>query len=1759
MATLATDTWTGTNGAAWSQWTRIGTTGTYTIQANQGQMVTSATAFQPTASVLSGMTAAVDQELLVDVGFASVAESYIMVAARTDGTMLAGDVLPTNGFYVLMRTALNDVEIGKMTGGTKTILATVAKTYSTTTRINVRLRVVGSVFSARLWNVGVTEPSTWDYTATVTTPYLTAGRPMVGGNTNGTRTVTFDNLTVTDGVASGLALDASTPAAVATTTAAPVSTASFTPPSGSILVAHYVYNTTNTGSAVTISNSGTALTWNLIRQVGVGQNGGVLGGVYVAWAHLPTSRALTVTAAQTVYTEAQAWLRVRVITGANTVAPIGAVGGVGDTAGTFSQSLVTTAANSWVWGAVSDWDNATVLTPGSGCTLDAGQSVGTTTFVTAAVVRATAITPASGTTVTISNTTPSSTKWNVALYELKADTGTVPVSTSRATTWRTDAPITVAKLTNWSTFARTATTRASSWSVAANAADVYTDTYSDTYGVSALTSVPISRVTTWGTFTTTTATRATAWSVASTLIAVPVTRTTSWGVIGRVVVTRATSWTARAAVAPTTRQTTWAVLTVVPAVTRTSSWETFSNQSGTTATTTPGARLRVYAWNGADLGPLPAPIDVNVSYPLDDVGALTFNYFKNAPRAALLGQPCEIAVEFSPNGGVTWVEPPSSRFVYTSDGSDPLDPSDKLSVTARAYVGWQLSGAVVLPNNLLNNAGKRGFLSSEGSNPGVILKTLLNEAQARGALPGLVHSSFSTTLDSAGNAWSSALTIYYEPGLPYMTVLQNLADQGFIDFRTQGRSLYVYNAEATMAVDRTVGATQVTLRAGRDLTEAPFRRTYEALANFAYFAGDGTSYEYLNPSAETPYGRREVFISNGSVSDPGTMATLTQAELSQRDAPRTEYTRGLDFARAVSLPFWDYGVGDYVWSAVDGTGVARLRVRQITLSVDNGIVAGNVVLNDRFLESDVRARRRIEGITNGAQSGTGTGGPVYVPGEDTVSPGRVQGLTGTSAAYMGPGGFPVAQASLSWTEIFVNENGTPITDLSHYEVYQRPLGESASLAEFLTTTPINQIDLSPYVVGSNWVFNVAAVDTDGHRGEKSVDVLVGMAVDTVPPQAPSAPVGSQRLGLVVFAWDGLPATGTWPEDFHHVEVHTSVVNNFTPTDATLTDRLYGEGTSVVSGAAFGVPLFCKLVAVDTSALKSPASAQGSATPTRLVGSDLDPGAITYEQLAFKDPGNVVPDGSLETAGFRSLLAGRSAAAWTFTQADRFHGDWCATINAAVNPSTNRALVLMTSAERQQIVATDKLFCRFAYKGTSGATGVLQLTVEWTAQDGTVTWSSLPGTLMNGTWQQAAGQLTAPANCQDFRIYVELSAGGTIGVFSVDAVEVRRTVATEFIEDAAITRALIQDLAVNDAKIATLSVGKITAGTMAVDMVIAGRMMTSASGSRVQIDGTGIRLFQGTATTPTVFLDPVPGQLKITNSTDASLTSTGHGIQFGANNAQNLIIDDNEIMVRNNSSYGVLFLNREGGRVVLGGKVGGFPFGQEGDGIPKNANHQVRIDSALFVQNSSIGDYADEFPPFSIGKYGDQHIWMDKNSIGAVAGGDFLDTLYINPRYANGTNSYKSPSVVLASNSIAMWRIGDNNAAIRGWTGIDSAVQFIDSEVRITAGNTVGYATCRGNFVQSSSVEDKEDITDFDPLAIVRGAKSRRWKYKDDKVTDPERYRYGPMAESLPAEVVSVANDGATGIDLGSLLGVHHEALRVILDRLEKVEARGSER
>lgn len=212
MTTLATETWTGANGAAWpSQWgTLFGAGATAcTIQTNAGQMVSGTSAYAWGSAAWLANIAPTDVDVTVDITFGAIVEQYFSIVLRGDtpvnlgaaGTGYECMIYPANGTATL---GIN----GYIGGGQVALSGDLqAGAWVAGTARRVRFRVVGSSIKIKVWAPASAEPTTggplndgWLWTGTdtrVTAPGRVRLNYSQAASTN--RTVTLDNLTVTDG------------------------------------------------------------------------------------------------------------------------------------------------------------------------------------------------------------------------------------------------------------------------------------------------------------------------------------------------------------------------------------------------------------------------------------------------------------------------------------------------------------------------------------------------------------------------------------------------------------------------------------------------------------------------------------------------------------------------------------------------------------------------------------------------------------------------------------------------------------------------------------------------------------------------------------------------------------------------------------------------------------------------------------------------------------------------------------------------------------------------------------------------------------------------------------------------------------------------------------------------------------------------------------------------------------------------------------------------------------------------------------------------------------------------------------------------------------------------------------------------------------------------------------------------------------------------------------------------------------------------
>lgn len=320
--------------------------------------------------------------------------------------------------------------------------------------------------------------------------------------------------------------------------------------------------------------------------------------------------------------------------------------------------------------------------------------------------------------------------------------------------------------------------------------------------------------------------------------------------------------------------------------------------------------------------------------------------------------------------------------------------------------------------------------------PGFILKTLLDDARARGSAGLIETTTWDSLTDSNGANWDRTLTLEYKPGVDYKTVVDNMITLGAIEFRWVGRELKIFNAEA-FGTDHAVGAEKICLYRGRDVSDSPYSESTAEVVNALLVMGDdGIMIEKTNAESIAKYGRREGSLSQGGTKDTGMLNYLGESTLETSSQMRGEYTVKVERSQHGAKPFTDYSVGDWVlYDRLEGQPPERFRVRQITISGDAEAQSVVVTLNDKFTELDLRTAKKVEGIIGGATMENST--PVDTP-PDRVDPGPPSAVSTASEPYTDTtsGGTRV-MAITSWVEPTENADGTPLEDLAGFDVEHR--------------------------------------------------------------------------------------------------------------------------------------------------------------------------------------------------------------------------------------------------------------------------------------------------------------------------------------------------------------------------------------------------------------------------------------------------------------------------------------------------------------------------------------------------------------------------------------------------------------------------------------------------------------------------------------------------------------------------------------------------
>ncbi|MDB6709757.1 hypothetical protein PMQ82_08655, partial [Bifidobacterium longum] len=618
-------------------------------------------------------------------------------------------------------------------------------------------------------------------------------------------------------------------------------------------------------------------------------------------------------------------------------------------------------------------------------------------------------------------------------------------------------------------------------------------------------------------------------------------------------------------------------------------------------------RLKAYKPNGDTLGLLPQPSSFSASFLHDDTGALRLEYSRKALNGSILERKLEtgleIAVEVSDGG--KWTEPLNGRFVLISRSRDALDSSDTVTFTCPSYA-WLLNKALMLDLNHLegdgDDKGKRVFKKATA---GLIMRTFLDENKTRGGIP--VTCGFDTGKDSAGTVWKSIMTLTYTPGISSLTALANLASNKICDWAFDKRTLKIWNMDSP-GLCRDLS--RISVQLAHDVLEAPEEESIEALASHILVQGDNNkAFTRDNPAAPSPWGKWETYLSQQGISNDDTAALYMQSTLDTAARVRGQYTRALRVNDAPSLPLVDYRPGDWITAPTVMHG-EKVRVQQVTLSLESNQFKASVVLNDKVYDATVRQAKRVQGITGGAING-GTGGGLPAPEKDHRTPKAVTGLVVQTDAYIGSDGFAHGLATASWSAVTQATNNTAI-EISNYAVEWRRHVDGAPWHS-AGTTDKTQLGFGGLDCGTQIEVRVRAVPTYSDKlGEWSSVVVATVESDTTPCSVPSKPVLSSELGVVTVHWDGRTSTGASMEsDFDHIEVGEGInAAGMTVISATQS----GQGDYLVTGLTAGSRHSYALRSVDHAGNRSGWSAIASVT----VASAVSPEEVKQIQQDLAD-------------------------------------------------------------------------------------------------------------------------------------------------------------------------------------------------------------------------------------------------------------------------------------------------------------------------------------------------------------------------------------------------------------------------------------------------------------------------------------------------------------------------------------------------------------
>ncbi|MFD5711319.1 fibronectin type III domain-containing protein [Streptomyces pharetrae] len=207
----------------------------------------------------------------------------------------------------------------------------------------------------------------------------------------------------------------------------------------------------------------------------------------------------------------------------------------------------------------------------------------------------------------------------------------------------------------------------------------------------------------------------------------------------------------------------------------------------------------------------------------------------------------------------------------------------------------------------------------------------------------------------------------------------------------------------------------------------------------------------------------------------------------------------------------------------------------------------------------------------------------------------------------------------------LNTDGSTVIDGDHYEVRWRT-ADGVVFQYGFVAWGIEQFAIEGLEPGVSYVIAVRAVDSNSNYGAWSADSTTVAQADVSPPSTPAAPtVAGSALNIQVTHTLGKASGGTYnlENDLAALEVHVGTTAGFTASSATLRGTMTANAgmltNSVAAVGTFPVPdnvtRYVRVIAVDRSGNKSPASASASVTALLIDTANIADAAITNAKVA----------------------------------------------------------------------------------------------------------------------------------------------------------------------------------------------------------------------------------------------------------------------------------------------------------------------------------------------------------------------------------------------------------------------------------------------------------------------------------------------------------------------------------------------------------------